>query len=352
MRVCELIHDYLVSQNVSTIFGVSGANIEDFVFTVTQKKQIQPILAKVESQACLMAMGAYLAAPDQLSVAFTTSGAGVLNAIPVLAESFSSEIPFVLIAGMIPQELQGHGGFQDTSGLNGSIDLNQLLTPISGVVHSIKREQDVLSAMFDCFATALSLKKPSVLLIPKNIFQREIRIEDQVMFSSFLFNPVHKINANKALKTHFIERGYLKNFPQEKMALSPAQLQKIKSIKQEKKILIILGEELIHLNDKNLIQTMLDQLDCRIAVTPLAKGLFDHGDLRFIGMTGVMGHHAVIQAAESSSCIFAIGSRFDHLTRLGIESWLTADKFFSLRSNFADGLSVDQLMSEVIHALQ
>lgn len=352
MLVREFIHDFLISQNVTSVFGVSGANIEDFVYTLTQKNQIRPILAKVESQACLMAMGAYLSTPEKLSVAFTTSGAGVLNTIPILAESFSSEIPFVLITGLIPQDLQGRGGFQDTSGLNGSLDIIQLLKPVCQNVFSIQHENEVALALDQCFEQSMKYKKPSVLLVPKNIFQKELKLPEQKIEKIEQLDAA-KHNTSKLIQNQIqqlhLDINHQENF---NLILTKQQIQKITKLKSQKKILCILGEQLCHLKNKTLIDEFIHLIDCQIAVTPLAKGFFNHEDRRFVGMTGVMGHEKVAIVAADADIIVSIGCRFDHLSRIGIEKYIQSENSLHLLADFSKCHDLDQMLLEAINALQ
>ncbi len=282
---------WLLQEATLPIYGVSGANIEDLFFELHQADSHSVILAKTEYQAALMAMGSYLAT-KKISVVMTTSGAGVLNTIPILAEAYTSRIPFVLISGTVPTSLEGKGGFQDTSGKGETFDLLKLLAPITCSVESLVNPQEVLTKIQRCFTKAMKDKRPAVLLIPKNIFSEVITV-----------------NLN-----HFSISDDKKTFPSESVENFQQWIQS-----SQVPPLFILGEELIHLKEAHLLQRFTEQYNAHVAVTPVAKGVFNHHSSRFMGMTGIMGHEKVLDCIKDSTHILFLGTQFDLLSRFGLE---------------------------------
>ena len=126
MKVAECINEYFIHKGISHVFGVSGANIEDLYYSINNRGSPTIVLAKNEYNAASMAMGYYLSTKT-ISVVMTTSGPGILNTIPILAESFTTKIPLVVITGTIPVALEGQGAFQDTSGKGETFDLLEMV---------------------------------------------------------------------------------------------------------------------------------------------------------------------------------------------------------------------------------
>jgi len=297
MLVKDYITKFLEEQETQHVFGVSGANVEDLFSTVLRSQKISVVLAKNEYNAGMMAIGSYLYSKS-IKVVLTTSGAGVLNTIPILAEGHSSKLPFVLISGMVAQSLEGKGAFQDTSGEGDTFDLSKMLIPCTQAVFNIKEANEIPKALGQAFSRARKSKRPVAILIPKNIFNTEI--SNHILKEGYKEEVVHSLPLNFEKAHAFISR-VLNNKNQ-----SP---------------LVILGEDLIHLKDLRNIQLFAKNLNAKIAVTPVAKGFYDHYDTDFLGLTGVMGHDEVNAYLKECLDVIIIGSRMDMLSRFSLEGF-------------------------------
>src|SRR6201985_3369677 len=127
-RVVSLV--CLASTGVEYIFGVDGANIEDLYDAAYFRPDITAVLAKHEFSAGTMADG-YSRSGAGLGVVSATAGGGALNLVPALGGSFTSRIPVLALVGQPATTMDGLGSFQDTSGLNGSLNAEALFSQIS-----------------------------------------------------------------------------------------------------------------------------------------------------------------------------------------------------------------------------
>ncbi|MEA9357618.1 thiamine pyrophosphate-binding protein [Bacteriovorax sp. PP10] len=296
MLVKDYICRYLEELECQHVFGVSGANIEDLYSAIFKSKKVSVVLSKNEYNAGMMAIGSYISSKSVRAV-LTTSGAGVLNTIPILAEGYSSKLPFVLISGTVPQNLEGKGAFQDTSGAGDTFDLSKMLDPCTHSVFNIREASEIPKAIIQAFARAKKSKRPTAVLIPKNIFNMEI--------PSHIMKEVHKEDV--------VEEWPL-NFELAREFISRVLINKNESP------LIILGEDLIHLKDLRNIQLFAKNLNGKIALTPVAKGFYDHLDSDFLGLTGVMGHDDVNAHLKTCHDVIVIGSKMDMLSRFSMEA--------------------------------
>src|ERR1700739_3609915 len=120
-RVVDFIVDHLAGAGVHYIFGVDGANIADLYDAAHFDSDTPAILAKHDVSAAAMADG-YSRGGAGLGVVAATSGGGCLNTVPGLGESLASRVPVLALIGQPPTTLDGHGAFQDTSGVNGALN--------------------------------------------------------------------------------------------------------------------------------------------------------------------------------------------------------------------------------------
>lgn len=295
MKVSDYIRDFLIFKDINFVFGMSGANIEDQFISIFKKQNPKIILVKNEYNASTMALGHYVTT-KKMAVVLTTSGPGTLNTLPVLAEAYTSRIPFVLISGIVPRSTEGFGFFQDTSGKGGSLDIMAMLKPCTCFQIKIQDESEIPDALTKVFSYALINKQPAVILIPKDLFKKEIQE----------FSTDHMLVPQKIERPTDLSRA---------MAFLNEMVLSQKSIAP----LIILGEDLIHLRDIQSIFEFIFKLGAKVALTPNSKGLFDHTHTSFLGVIGIMGHKEVTDYLNQTENLVLIGVQFDFLNRLGLE---------------------------------
>ncbi len=313
----EILSLQLANLGVKEVFGVSGANIEDLFVAMTNQNRTNPnkikiVLAKSESQAALMAMGSYLVHKVPTAT-LVTSGPGILNCLPILAESFSSQIPLILIAGFIPEHLEGKKGFQDGSGKEGSIDFLKVLQQFTQICVRLKSVELAGPSLMHCFQQAMTHKKPCALVIPKNILGAKI----ESTADNFRLNTcINQVNSFCELGTidecsqQILKQKILFQFQQWHSQISSTPL-------------VIVGENHIHLANTYGLLNLIEALNAKVALVPGAKGFFDHSNKRYLGLTGVMGHADVEQFLRLSSDVLVLGSQWDHLSRFHTEEYIT-----------------------------
>lgn len=313
MIVADYISDYLAQKEISHIFGMSGANIEDLFSAIHKKKKTTVILAKNEYNAATMAIGSYLAT-QKVSMVLTTSGPGVLNTLPVLAEAFSSRIPLILISGLVPSQLEGHGAFQDLSGKGGTLDIREMTKHCSCFQKKIQDANEIPKALEKAYSTATTQKKPAILHIPKDIFKQQI--------TDFSLERTYPI-AKKTCPLELINAiSFCRQF----------------SRGEHSPPLLVLGEELIHLQDLFYIREFIKKTKAAVAITPSSKGLFDHKNPQFLGLIGIMGHNEVDEYLKHTEHVIFIGSNLDLLNRQGLETSLLSKHLLLIKEEKSPGL--------------
>lgn len=304
MRISDYLIHYLNARGIRYLFGVSGANIEDiFNQSVCDGLSIKPILAKHEFSAASMADG-YGLASNSLGVVVSTSGAGALNLVPALAECAASQHPVLAIIGLPPTFLNGLGAFQDTSGLNHTLEGDKIFKPLaSKYFHSFQSAEKFPEHLER--AVEMALTPPfgtSILLIPKN-FQLETIVEN-----------IRLDKATPALKKPF--------YPHE--TLDDNLIAECK--KMQNKVLMILGEGSKNTGVQDLVTIMAEKLNALVAVSPEGMSSFDHHSPRFVGLTGTAGHQSVFDAAKGVEALIIIGTRLQLMSRAGLEPFLETRK--------------------------
>lgn len=176
MKLADALVQGFLTLGVRHVFGVSGANIEhlhDAIFRLSSDK-LQSVLAKTETGAAFMA-DAQARVHGVLGVCCATSGGGMMNLAVGIAESFQASVPVLAIVGQTPTSLDGRGAFQESTGIGRTVDALGLWRAMSKFAARIDDETQFWAVFRDALAEALGGRPgPSVLLIPRDLFDREV----------------------------------------------------------------------------------------------------------------------------------------------------------------------------------
>jgi acetolactate synthase I/II/III large subunit len=295
IRVADAIADQISSHGTGHVFGVGGANIEDVYDAVHRHPSLTAILAKHEFSAATMAEG-YTRSGAGLGVVMTTSGGACLNIVAALGEAFTSRVPVLAIVGQPPQTLNGKGAFQDTSGLNGSLDAEAVFEPVSVHCRRVDHPGDILDAVPEAMAQALRSRGPAVLLVPKDVQQAPVTPAGAGATGS----ATAAVTADPRMIAHALGEGG---------------------------VTIVAGPQ-VGIDDARVeLAALRDCLNCHLATTPDAK---DVG--LGIGVTGVMGHPHVAEAIADSPVCLLVGTRLPATAAAGLEAALATTRVVSIGS--------------------
>lgn len=112
MNCAEFLVDFLISKNVTDVFGYPGGYIVPFMDALYSRKEITAHLCYHE-QACAFAANGYARMTNKIGVYYTTSGPGAVNALGGLADAWFDGIPLMGICGNVPtNEQKGYSGIR------------------------------------------------------------------------------------------------------------------------------------------------------------------------------------------------------------------------------------------------
>ncbi|MGZ4577038.1 MAG: thiamine pyrophosphate-binding protein [Mycobacterium sp.] len=303
-RVVDHIVGHLAALGIDHVFGVDGANIEDLYDAAHPRPEVNAVLAKHEFSAATMADG-YSRSGAGLGVVAATSGGGALNLVAGLGESFASRVPVLALVGQPATTMDGRGSFQDTSGRNGSLDAQALFSAVSVSCERLLSPADIVSALPRAVSAART-GGPAVLLLPKDIQQARIAVDDRAehpdSFSAPIGNP-HAIAGELRRTTG--------------------------------QVTIIAGEQVARDGARAELEHLRALLRARVATVPDAKdvaGTPGFGSSSALGVTGVMGHPSVAEAVATSAVCLIVGTRLTVTARGGLDDALAAVRTVSIGS--------------------
>ncbi len=301
-RVVDHIVDELAARGVEYVFGVDGANIEDLFDALHFRDGITGVLAKHEFSAATMADGFSRASSD-LGVVAATSGGGSLNLLAGLGESYTSRVPVLALVGQPPIEMDGHGSFQDTSGLGGSLDAVAVFSAVSVYCRRVIDPADVVTLLPEAIDAARA-GGPAVLLLPKNVQQSMIDVAD-----------TGEVVA--ARRVGDVDRVV----DELRLALGP--------------VTIIAGDQVARDDARTELEQLRAALRAWVATVPDAKDVSGSpglGASSALGVTGVMGHPGIEEAVERSAVCLLVGTRLPATARAGLDDALGRVRVVSIGS--------------------
>jgi len=292
-RVVDYLVDAVSGLGVTHLFGVDGANIEDLYDAIFDAGgRPAGIVAKHEFSAATMADG-YARSTGGLGVVAATSGGGAMNLVAGLAESFASRVPVLALVGQPPTTLEGHGAFQDSSGLAGSLDATALFSAVSRYCARVTDPAE-LPAQLAAAVAAAEGGGPAVLLIPKDVQQ-------QAMPAA----------ATRPARTGAAELPVL-----------DAVVAELAAARRTGKVVIIAGDQVARDDARDELAELVTALDASIGLAPDAKDVYPNAGPGYCGVAGSMGHAELAEALAAASACLLIGTRLPVTASAGLDAAL------------------------------
>ena len=292
MNVATLLVDQFARWELGHLFGVSGANIELLFDAAARHDAVQPVLAKHEAAAAMMAIG-YADRADRLGVVLTTSGGGAFNISAPLTEALESGVPIVALVGQSPVGRDGTGAFQDSSGRATRVDAERIFAPLS--VHCIRvgAAEDALGAVQQAASAALVRQGPAVVLLPRDVQAAE---PGEPRFASL----------PRAQSTTPV-------------SLAPSVVTALaRALGGPVAPLIIAGRGVVTAGGASALRQLARSWGCPIAVTPDAKSAIDSRSSYALGVCGVMGHPEVLDYAHRAPLSLLVGTPLPDVASFGL----------------------------------
>lgn len=129
MKLTDYIADFLSSQGIKYVFGVTGGAAVHLFDSVGKHPEIQPVFTHHE-QAAALAAKAYAHVRNGMGACFVTTGPGGTNAITGVAAAWQDSVPVIYISGQTRMEHTSRGKNLRQLGTQ-EIDIISLVTPVT-----------------------------------------------------------------------------------------------------------------------------------------------------------------------------------------------------------------------------
>jgi acetolactate synthase-1/2/3 large subunit len=110
----------------------------------------------------------------------------------------------------------------------------------------------------------------------------------------------------------------------------PDQLSRAVELLDARPVVIIAGADVSRSKCQDDLSRLAARLDATVATTPDARDAFDNRDPRYLGVSGAMGHPAVVQALRDARLVLIAGTSLPILARQGLESMIATKTLLSI----------------------
>src|SRR6266850_5940558 len=154
MKVSDYIAQFLIEQNVTSVFEMSGGMITHMLDSLNKQNRVRVISVHHEQAAAFAAegVGRMTGIPG---VAMATSGPGATNLLTGIGSCYFDSVPAVFITGQVNRSEQKGDrairqlGFQET-------DIVSMAAPITKAAWSLRSAEDIPRMLADAFALAVA----------------------------------------------------------------------------------------------------------------------------------------------------------------------------------------------------
>lgn len=312
MKICDALVFSLKALEVRYVFGVSGANIEhlhDALLRLGDGK-IESVLAKSESGAAFMA-DAHARTHNTLGVVCTTSGGGMLNALPGIAEAYAESVPLLAIIGQTPLTLEGRGGFQDSSLWSGAPNSLELFHATTKWTRKLERASDFWPMLADAIRNALGGRNgPVALFIPRDLYDQEVPEQSEAAVRKWRTDVEPSDPCASEVDRFF------------------------HAIAQAQQPILILGQGVTRSRDGAAVSMFAQSSRIPTATTMSARHAIPNDAENYLGVVGTAGHPSVHSfIMERADVIVAVGTGLSVMARGPITSVLPQKRVIAINTD-------------------
>ena len=284
MKVTDYIIEFLISKNVTDIFGYPGGVICHFIDSASKYKDKINIHTNYHEQASAFCACAYAQESLKLGVAFSTSGPGATNLATGIANAYYDSIPVMFFTGQVDTySLKGkmnirQRGFQET-------DVVDMFKSITKYAVRVDRPEDIVYEIQKAYSIAISDNPGPVLIdLPADVQRADI---DICRCKEYILNCCCDIDYDEITK-HIVD-----------------------SIKKANRPCLIIGNGVKQAGCKNDLALFVDKVGIPTVFSMPAVDILTYDNEFNFGFIGANGHRYANFVVGKSDLIITIGTRMD-----------------------------------------
>jgi acetolactate synthase-1/2/3 large subunit len=269
----------LESIGADVVFGIPGGAILPAYDPLLDSTGVRHVLVRHEQGAGHAATG-YAQATGKVGVCMATSGPGATNLVTPIADAYMDSVPMVAITGQVPSAAIGTDAFQEA-------DICGITMPITKHNFLVQSAEDIPRTIAEAWHLAQTGRPGPVLVdIPKDILQAQ---------TTFSWPPRLDLP------------GYRPTLhPHSKQVREAAKL-----MVTARRPVLYVGGGVLKARAAAELRVLAELSGIPVVTTLMARGAFPDSHPQHLGMPGMHGTVAAVNALQKSDLIVALGARFD-----------------------------------------
>ena len=283
MKLSDYVIEFLIDQNITDIFTVSGGGIAHLLDSVGSNSAMR-YYCNYHEQACAVAAEGYARTTGRIGACLVTVGPGAVNALSGILGAWHDSIPILVISGQVRSDLIADFTKVRQRGPQESnvIEMARSVTKYASSVRDASRIRYELERALHSANTGRP--GPVWIEIPFDVQCAEVNVAE---LPGFLPPP---------------------NVENLRDASLVVEVKKVIDAIQKAKRPLLIGGNGIHLsNSEPLLHRLLDRLHLPIITPDAAKDLIPEDHPRYMGVFGTAGQRRANFAVQNSDCLLSLG---------------------------------------------
>ncbi|MEZ7897920.1 MAG: acetolactate synthase large subunit [Flaviflexus sp.] len=274
---------------VDTVFGLPGGAILPTYDPLLDSQKVRHILVRHEQGAGHAAEG-YAHATGKVGVCIATSGPGATNLTTAILDAYMDSVPMLAITGQVGAPLIGTDAFQEA-------DIVGITMPISKHSFLVTDAKDIPARIAEAYELAQTGRPgPVIVDIAKSAQNAEVE---------FVWPPVRDLPGYRPVTK-----------PNARQIREAARL-----IATAEKPVFYLGGGVIRAGAAEKVRELVKMTGIPAVTTLNAIGSLSVEDPHNLGMPGMHGTVAAVDALQRSDLLITLGARFDDRVTGNLDSF-------------------------------
>jgi acetolactate synthase-1/2/3 large subunit len=292
LKVSDYIIEFLIKNNIDTIFTLSGGFIGPILDSIS-KYNIK-YYCFCHEQSAGMAADAYYRIKRKPCCLLITNGPGTTNAITGVVGAFQDSIPIIIISGNVPT---------DQSVNSQNLNLRQLgvqelnILPIvknfTNYSYNIKKVDEIVKILDISYNKCISNRMGPVWI--------DIPLDIQ---NSYLKNTIID-------KDQSSEKNYYKNIINNELFNKIDYNFILNKINQSTKPLFLIGNGIWLSKTENIFNEIIKKVQIPVVSSWLGKDIINNNNKLYTGIIGVLGERAANFAIQKCDLLIVLGCRLN-----------------------------------------
>jgi len=301
MKVSNYIIDFLIKNNIDTIFTLSGGFIGPILNSISNYDIKYYCLC--HEQAAAMAADAYYRASGKPCCLLITNGPGASNTITGVIGAFQDSIPIFILSGNVPtfQSLDSQELPLRQLGVQ-ELNIIPIVKSFTNYAKSIKKKEDLIETLETAYKKCISGRMGPVWVeVPLDIQNETLDTLEQKQL----------INLNSKTEINCIPSYIIPS-----IQYNTTIIDKINSSKRP---LFVIGNGIWLSKTDKIFKEILEKTQIPVVVSWLAKDIIKNNHPLYFGDIGILGERFANFAIQKCDLLICLGCRLT-ITQIGYDT--------------------------------